>query len=132
MWYTKFIDGRDVRTARPSGKEIIMGSFSWIRADICTKRANLTRGEERSDGWIVRHVDNLGETLEYFMEYPGDGSLKGSFGPIFGYGTFTFYQIKDMLQDSTPVNKPIPCKMTIERLKYLSALSALSAGPKNN
>ena len=67
-------------------------------------------------GWIVRHVDKLGETLEYFMEYPGDGSLKGSFGPIFGYGTFTFYQIKDMLQDCTPVNKPIPCKMTIERL----------------
>ena len=67
-------------------------------------------------GWIVRHVDDLGETLEYFMEYPGDGRLKGAFGPVFGYGTFTFYQIKDMLRDCTPVNKPIPCKMIVERL----------------
>ena len=42
--------------------------------------------------------------------------MKGTFGPIFGYGMFTFYQIKDMLQDCTPVNTPIPCKMTIWRL----------------
>lgn len=68
-------------------------------------------------GWIVRRVDKLGETLEYYMEYPGDGKVKGTFGPIFGYGMFCFHQIKDMLKDCTPDNTPVPCKMTIERLK---------------
>ncbi len=68
-------------------------------------------------GWIVRVVDCFGETLEFYLQYPGDGYSKGRNGPIiFGFGMLCFFQIKDMLVDCTPPNKPVPCKMTIERL----------------
>lgn len=95
-----------------------LGEPPWFRrAEFVKNILSIDKSKLELIGWIVRVVDHLGETLEYYLQYPGDGNAKGTYGPIFGFGMLCFFQITDMLKDCTPRNKPVPCKMTIERLK---------------
>ncbi len=66
-------------------------------------------------GWIVRTKTNYSDkdSLTFYLEHPGPGIQRWC-GICFGYGMFWHPMPNDMLRDSTPLNTPLKCLLTIE------------------